>query len=104
MPCLDNKKDDPILYFGLRIVFLLPLLLICVKRQYSDYSCSLDSLGNGSLVHCACASDSSREDLSSLCDVFLKSLCILVVDLLVLISTELADFTSSDACVHALRS
>ena len=83
---------------------LLLSLLICVKRQYRDYSCSLDGLCNCSLVHCACACDSSREDLTSLCDVFLKSLCILVVDLLVLVSAELADFTSSDTCIHALRS
>ena len=82
----------------------LNFLLICVEWQYRDYSGSLDSLRNCSLVHCACACDSSRENFASLCDVFLKSLCILVVDLLVLVSAELADFTSSDTCIHALRS
>ena len=58
-------------------------------------TCSLDGYGQGSLVLCTVAGDSSGKDFSSLRYVAFQLVYVLVIDLVVLFSAEYANFLSS---------
>ena len=57
-------------------------------------SCSLDSGRDRSLMFCTCSGDSSRKDFSSLGDISLQLIDVLIADLIIL-AAENADFLSS---------
>ena len=60
-----------------------------------DLACSLDCDCQSSLMLCAVAGNSSGKDLASLRNILLQLRYILVIDLVVLFSTEHADFFPS---------
>ena len=70
-------------------------LLICSIRQKCNMTCSLDCRCKSSLMSCTCSGDSSGKNLTSLRNVFLKSIDIFVGNCLILLSTEDANLLSS---------
>ena len=97
----NARRDLPAGVLFSHYEFLVDVLLLvsCVRKKCND-TCPLNSCSDLSLVLGACACDSSREDLASLCHEVLQSVYIFVVDDDRLVGTELADFTSSVHAAH----
>ena len=69
--------------------------LVLNVRHQCNVSCSLDCYCKSSLMLCTVSCDSSRKDFSSLGNILLKLCYVLVIDLVILFTTEYADFFSS---------
>ena len=77
--------------------------LVLYVRHKCNVTCSLDRYSERSLMLCTVACDSSRKDLTSLRDVSLELVYILLIDLVVLFTTENANFFSSAHAASSLH-
>ena len=74
--------------------FVISLKSVCHVGHKSDLTCSLDSLGELTLMHSANTGGAARQDLAALGDIAAELCGVLIVDRGCLINTELANFSA----------
>ena len=118
------RRDDPYASINQSHPSLMAELLVIKKADLSDHSlksasisqlvlnvrhqgnmsCSLDRYCKSSLVFCTVSCDPSRKDLASLRNIFLQLCNVLVIDLVILFTTEYSHFFSSARRASSLES
>ena len=74
--------------------FVISLKSVCHVGHKSDLTCSLDSLGELTLMHSANTGGAARQDLAALGDIAAELCNIFIVDVGSLIYAKLANFSA----------